>query len=50
MLATAGALGSAGVMLQPLQSEFGWSNAQISGALGVRFVLFGFMAPSPPRS
>lgn len=45
MLATAGALGSAGVMLEPLQSEFGWSNADISSALAVRLVLFGLMGP-----
>ncbi|WP_438616838.1 hypothetical protein, partial [Proteus mirabilis] len=30
MLATAGALGSAGVMIEPLQREFGWQNADIS--------------------
>src|ERR1700716_2155367 len=29
MLATAGVLGSAGVMIEPLQAEFGWSNADI---------------------
>ncbi len=45
MLATAGALGSAGVMIQPLRTEFGWTSAQVSSALGVRFVLFGLMAP-----
>ncbi|MET0290913.1 MAG: MFS transporter [Steroidobacteraceae bacterium] len=45
MLATAGALGSAGVMITPLQKEFGWTTAEVSGALGVRFVLFGLMAP-----
>jgi MFS family permease len=45
MLATAGALGSAGVMIEPLQKEFGWANADISFALAVRFVLFGLMAP-----
>ena len=45
MLATAGALGSAGVMIEPLQAEFGWTNAQISGALAVRLVLFGLMGP-----
>lgn len=45
MLATAGALGSAGVMIEPLQKEFGWANADISFALAVRFVLFGLVAP-----
>ncbi len=45
MLATAGALGSAGVMIVPLQREFGWSTADISAALAIRFVLFGLMGP-----
>jgi len=45
MLATAGALGTAGVMIVPLQTEFGWSNADISSALAVRLVLFGLMGP-----
>lgn len=45
MLATAGALGSPGVMLQPLQRDFGWQNADISFALAVRLVLFGLMGP-----
>jgi MFS family permease len=45
MLATAGALGSAGVMIVPLQREFGWSNAAISTALGLRLALFGLMGP-----
>jgi MFS family permease len=45
MLATAGAMGSAGVMIAPLQHEFGWDNADISSALAVRLVLFGLMGP-----
>jgi len=45
MLATAGAMGSAGVMIVPLEHEFGWSDAAISGALAVRLVLFGLMGP-----
>jgi MFS family permease len=45
MLATAGAMGSAGVMIVPLQQEFGWSNAAISTALAVRLALFGVMGP-----
>src|SRR5260221_14281684 len=43
MLATAGVFGSAGVMIEPLQAEFGWSNADISFALAVRLLLFGLM-------
>lgn len=45
MLATAGALGSAGVMIEPLQREFGWSTADISFAFAVRLLLFGLMGP-----
>jgi MFS family permease len=45
MLATAGALGTAGVMIVPLQREFGWSNGDISAALAVRLILFGLMGP-----
>jgi MFS family permease len=45
MLATAGAMGSAGVMIEPLRSEFGWDTAQISSAMAVRLVLFGTLGP-----
>ncbi|MBV8472110.1 MAG: MFS transporter, partial [Hyphomicrobiales bacterium] len=45
MLATAGAMGASGVILEPLQREFGWSNADISIALAVRLMLFGLMGP-----
>lgn len=45
MLSTAGAMGSAGVLIEPLQAEFGWTNAEISSALAVRLVLFGLMGP-----
>ena len=45
MLATAGAVGAPGVMIGPLQREFGWSNAEISGALAIRLILFGLMGP-----
>jgi len=45
MLATAGAMGSAGVLIQPLQQEFGWSTAEISSALAVRLLFFGLLGP-----
>jgi MFS family permease len=45
MLATAGAMGSAGVMIKPLQQEFGWDNADISLAFAIRLMLFGLMGP-----
>jgi MFS family permease len=45
MLATAGAMGSAGAMIQPLYQEFGWDIADISSAMAVRLVLFGLLGP-----
>src|SRR5215469_9286425 len=44
-LISAGPLGAPGVFIVPLQREFGWTTAEISSALSVRFVLFGLMAP-----
>jgi MFS family permease len=44
-LISAGAVGAPGVFIVPLQNEFGWSNAEISSALSIRFILFGLMAP-----
>jgi hypothetical protein len=45
MLATAAAVGAPGVLLLPLQREFGWSTAAISSALALRLLLFGLMGP-----
>ena len=45
MLATAGATGAPGVILEPLQKEFGWSAEDVSVALALRLALFGLMAP-----
>jgi cyanate permease len=45
MLVTAGALGAPGVLIVPLEQEFGWSNTQISTALAIRILLFGFFGP-----
>ena len=44
-IVSAGAVGAPGVFIVPLQKEFGWSTAEISSALSIRFVLFGLMAP-----
>src|SRR5215471_5576792 len=44
-LIAAGTVGAPGVFIVPLQQEFGWSTAQISSALSIRFMLFGLMAP-----
>ncbi|KQP50646.1 MFS transporter [Methylobacterium sp. Leaf111] len=45
MLVTAGAVGAPGVLILPLQKEFGWDTATIGSALAVRLVLFGLMGP-----
>jgi sugar phosphate permease len=45
MLSAAGAMGASGVILEPLQREFGWSNADISFSLAVRLLLYGLMGP-----
>ena len=45
MLVTAAAMGAPGVMIVPLQHEFGWDNVQISSALALRILLFGLFAP-----
>lgn len=44
-LVSAGTVGAPGVFIVPLQKEFGWSPAEISSALSIRFILFGLMAP-----
>jgi len=44
-LISAGTVGAPGVFITPLQKEFGWSTAEISSALSIRFILFGLMAP-----
>ncbi|MET3845564.1 MFS transporter [Bradyrhizobium sp. OAE829] len=44
-LISAGTVGAPGVFIVPLQKEFGWSAAEISSALSIRFILFGLMAP-----
>ncbi|MBE9604756.1 MFS transporter [Acetobacteraceae bacterium H6797] len=45
MLVTAGAVGAPGVLIGPLQQEFGWSTSDISSAFAIRLVLFGLMGP-----
>ena len=45
MLATAGAMGAAGVIIKPLETEFGWSAADISSALALRLALYGLIGP-----
>src|SRR6201996_5720350 len=42
---TAAAMSTPGVLIVPLEKEFGWSNAQISSALAIRLMLFGLFGP-----
>lgn len=44
-LSTAAVMGLAGVLILPLQTEFGWELGSISGALSLRLLLFGLVAP-----
>lgn len=45
MLSTSAALGIPQVMLLPLHDEFGWSISSIAGALALRLMLYGGLAP-----
>jgi MFS family permease len=45
MLVTAAAMGTPGVLIVPLEHEFGWDNAQISSALALRILLYGLFGP-----
>jgi MFS family permease len=45
MLISAGAVGAPGILLLPLQREFGWATSDISLALALRLLLFGLMGP-----
>jgi predicted MFS family arabinose efflux permease len=45
MLATSAVMGMTAVLILPLRSEFGWDLGAISGALGVRFLVYGAVAP-----
>src|SRR6202043_3642687 len=45
MLVTAAAMGAPGVLIVPLEHEFGWNTEQISSALALRLMLFGLFGP-----
>ena len=45
MLVTAGAMGAGGVLIVPLQKEFGWDTAEISSAIALRILLYGLLGP-----
>lgn len=45
LLVAAGIRSAPGVMMVPLETEFGWSRATISVAISVNLILYGLMAP-----
>ena len=45
LLVAAGIRSAPGVMMVPLETEFGWSRATVSAAVSVNLVLYGLMAP-----
>jgi len=45
MLVTAAAMGAPGVLIVPLEKEFGWSTSEISAALALRILLYGLLGP-----
>src|ERR1700761_6305473 len=45
LLATAGVRSAPGVLIVPIEREFGWSRATISAAISVNLVLYGLIGP-----
>ena len=45
LLVTAGIRATPGVLMVPLEGEFGWSNASISAAVAINIALFGLIGP-----
>jgi len=45
ILGAAGFRATPGVLINPLQAEFGWSKGTISAAVSVNLVLYGLTAP-----
>src|SRR5262249_57774547 len=45
LLAAAGIRSTPGVLIVPLEHEFGWSRAEISVAVSINLLLFGFSGP-----
>jgi sugar phosphate permease len=45
LLATAGVRSAPGVLIVPIEKEFGWSRATISAAISVNLVLYGLIGP-----
>src|SRR6187455_1826196 len=45
LLVTAGIRATPGVLMVPLEAEFGWSRAAISAAVAINIALFGLIGP-----
>src|SRR5260370_10191619 len=45
LVVTAAAMGMPGVLIVPLEKEFGWDNTEISSAFAIRIMLFGLLGP-----
>src|SRR3954468_5013766 len=45
LLITAGVRATPGLLMVPLESEFGWSRAVVSGAGAINIALFGLIGP-----
>src|ERR1043166_1786276 len=45
MICSSAAITLPGLLIVPLTEEFGWSKADVSGAIAVMFVMFACMAP-----
>jgi len=45
LLATAGVRASPAILMVPLEHEFGWTRAAISGAIAINIALFGLIGP-----
>jgi sugar phosphate permease len=45
LLVTAGVRATPGLLMVPLEQEFGWSRAAISGAVAINIALFGLIGP-----
>jgi len=45
LLITAGVRATPGVLIVPLETEFGWSRALVSAAIAVNIALFGLIGP-----
>jgi sugar phosphate permease len=45
LLVTAGIRATPGVLMVPLENEFGWSSASISAAVAINIALFGLIGP-----